>query len=222
MEMGPIYLIESESRQDLARMFMRFQEYYESPQFKGKTFTVDEFAHWYAKKYGSFTYARDWYGFNIPASVLEPFRQGQFDPLTLKERKLLKLCEKADASSYIIGVTPNAEYFKETVRHEFVHGAFHVNCLYRNEVKACLLDNRIKEITRGLKKMGYHQDVFADETNAYVLVEPDTIQEYVSIQNTKNIREKLNTIFKKYFGFSLVETEVSALMARAEHVLTGN
>ncbi len=219
MKKGKIYLIESKSRQDLAETFMRFQEYYESPEFKGRFFSVDEFSHWYAKKYGAFTYARDWYGFNIPASVLEPFRQGQFNPLTVKEQNLLKLCGKADAGSYIIGVTPNAEYFQETIRHEFVHGAFHVNSFYRDEVKECVLDSRIKEVAMGLKKMGYHQDVFADEANAYVLVEPETIQEYISIENTKNLRERLDVIFKKHFGISLLQTKIPALMARTEHVL---
>ena len=197
---------------------MRFQEHYESPEFKGKTFSVEEFVHWYAAKYGAFTYARDWYGFNIPASVLEPFRQGQFNPLTSKEHNLLKLCEKADANSHIIGVTPNAEYFKETIKHEFVHGAFHVNNSYRNEVKACLLDNSVKEVVVGLKRMGYHQDVFADEANAYILVEPETIQEYISICNTKRLRDNLIKIFYKHFGFSILDTKTQDLFGRVEHI----
>ena len=212
-----IYLIESKSRQDLAQMFMRFQEHYESPEFKGKAFSVDEFIHWYTKKYGAFTYNQDWYGFNIPASVLEPFRQGQFNPLTAKERNLLKLCEKADSNSYIIGVTPDAEYFKETVKHEFVHGAFHVNQFYRNDVKACLADNSIKEVSFGLKNMGYHQDVFVDEANAYVLIEPETIQEFVSVSSTKRLRENLNKVFYKHFGFSILDTKIQELLGRVEH-----
>jgi len=217
-EKGNVYLIESKSRQDLAQMFMRFQEHYESPEFKGKTFSIDEFVHWYTQKYKAFTYTRDWYGFNIPASVLEPFRNGQFDPLTFKEINLLKLCEKADANSYIIGVTPNAEYFKETVKHEFIHGAFHVNQFYRNDVKECLVDNSIKEVSLGLKKMGYHKDVFADETNAYVLIEPETIQEFVSTSNTKRLREDLSKIFQKHFGFSILDTKVGELLGRVEHI----
>lgn len=219
MKWAKIYLIESNSRQDLAETFMRFQEHYESPEFKGKTFSIDEFAHWYAKKYGAFTYTRDWYGFNIPASVLEPFRQGKFDPLTSKEHNLLKLCEKADTNSYIIGVTPNAEYFKETVKHEFVHGAFYTNSEYRKDVIGCVRNFSIKPINKGLIKMGYCDDVVVDETNAYVLVEPDTIQEYASVHNTKNLREDLDKIFEKYFGFSILKTETSSLMARTEHVL---
>ena len=67
--------------------------------------------------------------------------------------------------------------------------------------------------------MGYCDDVAIDETNAYVLVEPDTIQEYVSIGNTKNFREQLARIFVKYLGFSLLQTEIPALMARTEHIL---
>ena len=219
MKRPQIYLIESSSRQDLAETFMRFQEYYESPEFKGKTFSVEDFAHWYTAKYGSFSYAKDWYGFNIPGTVLKPFRQGQFDPLTSKERNLLKLCEKADASSYIIGVTPNAEYFKETVKHEFVHGAFYTNPEYRKEVVNCVRSFSITPIYRGLMRMGYCEDVVIDETNAYVLVEPETIQEYVSVHNTKNFREQLDKIFKKYFGLSILNTELPSLMSRVEHVL---
>ena len=53
---------------------MRFQEHYESPEFTGTVFTVGAFRKWYAETYGAFTYASDWSGFNIPGTVLEPFR----------------------------------------------------------------------------------------------------------------------------------------------------
>ncbi|MEK7117265.1 MAG: ABC transporter ATP-binding protein [Patescibacteria group bacterium] len=216
---GKIYLIESNSRQDLATMFMRFQEHYESPQFQGKTFTVDEFAHWYASKYGSFSYAKDWYGFNIPATVLAPFKQGNFDPLTVLEQKLIEICKGASDRSYIIGVTPSAEYFKETVKHEFVHGAFYTNPEYRREVEVCIQSYKIKPISKGLRRMGYCDDVAVDETNAYVLVEPDLTQEHVSIQNTKKLRGYLGKIFERHFGFSLINADISSLTARTEHML---
>ena len=218
MQKPPIYIIESKDRQYLADMFMRFQEYYESPEFKGRVFSIEEFAHWYSGKYGSFSYSRDWYGFNIPSKVLEPFRQGEFNPLTVQEKKLLNLCKNATGDFYVVGVTPKAEYFIETLKHEFVHGAFHVNPEYRAEVTSCVKDHKIKEIDHGLGKMGYHTDVFADETNAYVLVEPETIQDFVSIRNTQNLRSKLDTIFKKYFGYSILEAKAPTLLARAEHV----
>ena len=215
----PIYLIESSSRQVLAETFMRFQEYYESPEFKGRIFSVEEFTHWYARRFGAFTYSRDWYGFNIPSKVLEPFRLGEFEPLTIMEQKLLDICKNAQGNFYLIGATPNAEYFTETVKHEFVHGAFYVNGSYRDEVISCIREHKIKTINNALHKMGYHPDVFEDEANAYVLVEPDTIQEYSSLENTKKLRERLDNIFAKFFGFSVLKTEVSTLLARTKHIL---
>lgn len=215
----PIYLIESKSRQDLAQTFMRFQEYYESPEFKGKVFSVDDFAHWYARKFGSFSYSRDWYGFNIPGTVLAPFKNGDFNPLTSRERQLIDFCGSVDGNSYIIGVTPSAEYFKETVQHEFVHGAFYTNPEYRKEITGCVGDFNIKPVYKGLAKMGYCDDVLIDETNAYVLVEPETIQQYSSTENTKKLREQLDKIFKKFFGFSVLKTEISILLARTKHIL---
>lgn len=219
MNLAPIYLIESSSRQVLAGMFMRFQEYYESPEFKGRVFTVDDFAHWYALKYGAFTYTKDWYGFNIPSRAIEPFRSGRFDPLTPLEQNLLDICKDARGDFYVIGVTPGAEYFTETVKHEFAHGAIYVNPDYRKEVERCIKEYNIGSINKGLRRMGYCDDVAIDEANAYVLVEPDTIQEYVSMRNTKNLREKLDMIFQKYFGFSLIKTKIHSLMARTKHIL---
>lgn len=214
-----IYLIESSGRQVLAGIFMRFQEYYESPEFKGRVFSIEDFTHWYARKFGAFTYSRDWYGFNIPSKVIEPFVAGQFDPLTPLEQRLLDICRNAHGDFYIIGATPGAEYFVETVKHEFVHGAFNVNKLYRDEVVQCLQTYKMKEVNRALHKMGYHSDVFEDEANAYVLVEPETIGEFASKKETEKLRDKLDNIFRRYFGFSVLEVGVQSLMARTEHVL---
>lgn len=218
MKRPPIYLVEVQNRKVLAETFMRFQEYYESPEFKGKVFTVEEFARWYASKYGSWTYSKDWYGFNIPSKVLEPFRNGQFDPLTEYEQKLLDICAKAAGDFYVIGVTPKAEYFADTVKHEFVHGAFHVNENYRKEVASCLADHKIQTIKKGLSKMGYHSDVHNDEANAYILVEPETIGEIATQRNTQKLRDRLDSIFKTHFGFSVLETKIPDLLKRAEHV----
>ena len=150
---------------------------------------------------------------------MSPFREGKFDPLTKQEQKLVDFCKKASENSYVIGTTSSAEYFEETIKHEFVHGAFYTNLEYRKEVIACIKNFGIEPIDKCLLKMGYCNEVLTDETNAYVLVEPDTIQEYVSVNNTKNLRDNLDKIFVKYFGFSVLKTEIPALMSRTEHVL---
>ncbi len=219
MQKAPIYIIESHSRQVLADTFMRFQEYYESPKFKGRVFSIDEFVQWYAGIYGSFTYAKDWYGFNIPSKVLDPFRKGDFNPLTPNEQKILEISKSEEKDFYIIGVTPSAEYFAETVRHEFVHGAFFSDQKYRNTVINCLKQSKIFNIEKGLSKMGYDKDVFADEANAYLLVEPETITEYATKRDTEKLRARLSKIFKNHFGFSVLDAGVASLMNRAEHIL---
>jgi len=218
MKRPPIYLVEAENRQILTETFMRFQEYYESPEFKGRVFTVEEFVHWYASKYGGWTYSRDWYGFNIPSKIIETFRLGRFDPLSEKEKKLLDMCKNAVGDFYVIGATPAAEYFKETVRHEFVHGAFHVNKSYQKEVTECLKLHKISSVKKGLSKMGYHKDTFIDEANAYLLIEPETINEFVVKRDTQKLSSRLEIIFKKHFGFSVSEAPVQSLMNRVEHV----
>jgi len=56
-----------------AMLFMRVQEYYESPnpKFRGKkNFNMWEYIEWYSRKHAdSFTYASDWVGFNFPLEV---------------------------------------------------------------------------------------------------------------------------------------------------------
>ena len=84
-----IYLIQAATGYQLASTFLRFQEHYGSPRFRGRRFTLEEYMDWYAAEYGGFTYFDDWEGFNIPSWVLSPFRNGEFDPLLRKEKKLL-------------------------------------------------------------------------------------------------------------------------------------
>ena len=67
--------------------------------------------------------------------------------------------------------------------------------------------------------MGYCNEVVVDETNAYILVEPDTMERYVSIRNTRQLQQQLKNIFKKYFGYSLMEVDLSALIGRTNHIL---
>lgn len=53
------------TQEQLASTFLRFQEHYESPEFRGKIFTLDEYKEWYMTnspnsiKKGIFTYYED-------------------------------------------------------------------------------------------------------------------------------------------------------------------
>lgn len=216
---GQIYLIESPDRRVLAETFMRFQEYYESPVFRGKTFSREEFAAWYAMEYGSFSYAQDWSGFNIPSWVLEPFKRGDFGVLTEREQKLLDLFKEVKGNFYIIGATPEDEWWADTVRHEFVHGAFHVNQNYRNHVNHFIKTKNPATVKKTLCKMGYGSNVLDDETNAYLLTEPQTLARDISLGNGANLRDGLDEIFRKYFGFSMVNVPLDTLNSQVRNFL---
>jgi len=214
-----IYLIESRNRQDLAATFMRFQEYYESPEFKGRVFSVDDFVRWYARKFGSFTYSRDWYGFNIPSWVLETFRSGEFDPLTDKEKNLVNFFGKIRSDFYIIGATQQDEEYADTIKHEFAHGAFYTNKDYRKDVLRCLNTHKPNVVKIALQEMGYGNNVLEDETNAYLLTEPQTFAGEVSLNEGLKLRDVLDKIFAKYFGFSMVTASADCVANRTERIL---
>jgi len=218
MKRAEIYLVESNNRQDLAETFMRFQEYYESPVFAGRRFSIEEFKAWYSKEHGSFSYAQDWSGFNIPSWVFQPFNKGYFDPLTDQEKRLVNYFKHKRDSCYVIGVNSKDDFFVETVKHEFTHGAFFVNEDYRNELTELLKSKNLKTVKKALREMGYGSNVINDETNAYMLTEPQTMEKNISLSEGRKVRDELDKLFIKYFKFSMVESSVSMVMRKIKQL----
>lgn len=173
---GHIFLLIFETRRDIASTFLRFQEYYESPKFKGKIFTLEEFKKWYinnsprGKKTGKFTYYSDWDGFNIPSRVLEPFFKGNFDPLSDKETRILHLFKNKRSEFYIIGVPKKIKNMTDIIRHETAHGLFYTNKNYRKEVMKVMRSFDLRDIKKAISAKGnYHKSVLDDECQAYAL-----------------------------------------------------
>ncbi|VVB82491.1 Uncharacterised protein [uncultured archaeon] len=168
-----IHLITTDTERYLASTFLRFQEYYESPKFKGKIFTLDEFKEWYIKnsmggeKTGKFTYYDDWEGFNIPSYVLNPFYSGKFNPLSDKEKRFLELFEKEKEKFYVIGVNKETKTLGADLTHEIAHGLFYTDKDYREEILNVLSRYNLEKLKTELKEMKYHRDVLEDECHAY-------------------------------------------------------
>jgi hypothetical protein len=161
-------IISSDSQDELGQTFIRFQEHYEScnPDFKGKIFTLGQFKSWYSSRYGSDTYHIDWMGFNFPSTVLQPFRQGLFDPLTAKEIELLSLLKYRHDNFYIVGANDGV-----VLKHELSHALYYNDTSYRNKINK-LFQKYGKEITKiknYILDKGYHKDVLYDELQAYIL-----------------------------------------------------
>jgi hypothetical protein len=186
--------ISADSQEELGRTFIRFQEYYESPNpdFRGKIFTLGMVRQWYSVQYGADTYHHDWTGFNFPSRVLLPFKQGLFDPLTSEEIELLNLFKYRHDNFYIMGAQNNA-----TLRHELSHALYDSNEKYRNEI-----DSYIKKNKRGLAKTrqyildkGYAEEVINDEIQAYIT---DNDDQTIISSTDPHIILDINKIYKRY------------------------
>jgi hypothetical protein len=186
--------ISADSQEELGLTFIRFQEYYESPNpdFRGKIFTLGMVRHWYSVKYGADTYHHDWTGFNFPSRILLPFKQGLFDPLTIEEIELLNLFKYRNDHFYIMGAQNDS-----TLRHELSHALYDSNEKYRNEINSYIKKNK-----RGLAKTreyildkGYAEEVLNDEIQAYITDNDDQ----TIINNTDpHIILDINKIYKKH------------------------
>jgi hypothetical protein len=135
-----IHLLVFDKQRDLASTFLRFQEHYESPEFAGKIFSLDEYKQWYVEQSsrssedGVFTYYEDWSGFNIPSRILRPFYEGRFDPLSESEQRILDIFKDEKGIFYIIGLSKDNKKFQISLEHEVAHGLFFIDSEYREKV----------------------------------------------------------------------------------------
>jgi hypothetical protein len=176
----------------MAFHFLRFQEHYESPGFKGTIFTWAQYVAWYKKARGSFSYPWDWAGYNFPGHILRPFREGQFDPLTHREKALLLTLEAVGDQDYVIGTH---EDFEDSLDHELAHAFWHLDPDYRSAVEAVLQDGDYRLQMQALAEGdGYDPAVFMDEIQACAVEGAD------SFAPDEGRRTKIKAIFEARCG----------------------
>lgn len=166
---------------EMAKTLLRFQETYESPEFRGKTFTLDQFVAWYTRKNGKFDYYHEWgeeegAGFNFPETILEPFFAGRFDPLSERESRFLDLFrDRRHADLYIIATCPTSG---DEIKHEMAHALFYFDPEYKKAAVAVLNAHHPGPLERRLvDHYGYDKAVAVDEANAWLLTDLDTLRQ---------------------------------------------
>ena len=179
-----IFLFEFTDQYNMNMHFLRYQEFYESPnpKFRNKLFTIFEFMEWQAKKEGNgnFTYPTAWSGFNIPSHIFkkcldnviyfaDDYNQYDQNMDEAYAQCVAKIGPRTtvDEKFYIIGCLKGNT---KTLDHEISHGMFYLDSEYKKEatklVKA--LPKRIRtSMEKMLTKYGYTKQVFVDEINAY-------------------------------------------------------
>jgi len=184
-------------------MFLRFQEYYESPEFSGKAFTLDEFKNWYSPN-GRFTYYSDWDGFNIPSWVLDPFKEGKLDPLAQDELDFISLFGGRDGKFYIIG-THGQE--PDALNHEIAHGLYYVEPAYKEQVLKAV--SGLKETSRkaifDFLAEDYAESSLEDELHAYLLDSLEILaSRRICGKDIKSVSKAINDIYLKFTEGKLV------------------
>jgi len=153
---------------------IRFQEHYDSPEFKNKCFTLDEFKAWYMKEKNSetFTYYTDWAGYNFPDTALTAFQEERFADLTDAEKAILRRVSQVKGRFYVIGSEGRDD---ETFRHEMAHAFYYLEPEYREKAESIVNSYNTTPIKNWLEGRGYDDDVMIDEIQAYMSCSPSLI-----------------------------------------------
>jgi hypothetical protein len=186
--------VSADSQKELGETFIRFQEYYESPnkKFRNNVFTLGDVKNYYSLEYGADLYSELWIGFNFPSSVLYPFKQGLFDPLTSQEKELLSLLKYRHDTFYIIGAQNNS-----TLRHELSHAMYGYDSGYKNEIDNYISKNKknFTKVSKHILKRGYDKSVLNDELQAYIT---DNDDEFIRSNLDPNLINGIFSIYKRY------------------------
>lgn len=194
--MPHIYHLDFDNQYDLAMHFLRYQEYYESPVWHKKIFTIVDFMEWYSKTQCErkdkknkpcrmFSYPDDWSGFNIPSWVLDEVLPkipdwNKYDDFMSVVHNLIKETE-GEHSFYLIGTYAGGASASDPsgtaiLDHEVAHALFTVSPAYQSEVRDLLEawfrghGHRGEELDSArdvLRTMGYHPTTVDDEVHAY-------------------------------------------------------
>jgi hypothetical protein len=168
-----LYELQFDDRYELCMAFLRYEEFYESPKYAGRKFTLAEYMSWYVKNYGKdggFSYPFDWAGFNMPADTIKKVHEmgiddpNHYDSLMLAVYRMISAqCDNA----YLIGVTKGGNVGD----HEITHAMYCIDDVYRNGCIGIIIDANsivVNKLERIMGMMGYGHSSYLDEMQAYI------------------------------------------------------
>jgi hypothetical protein len=162
--------LEFNDQVEMGEAVFRFQEYYESPKFKNKFFSREEFKQWYFKENNTseFTYT-EVDAFNFPSNILKPFFAGKFGPLNAAEKSLLDLFSHMPENFYVTLSVKGGD--PDGFEHEMSHALYFLDKDYNDRVNAVLAKYDLRPLQQFIVKTwgNYHQDVLQDEAHAWLL-----------------------------------------------------
>lgn len=189
------------------RIFMRYQEFYESDSetFRGKGFKWKQFVDYYKNKTKSdiLTYHKDWAGYNIPcdsiSSCMSLIPDINFYDLIMFS--IIENIKKIVGSNkyYLIGVDQTDGENLDLIYHELAHGLWFGNKNYHN-LQLTNLENLPEDtydrLSQKVLKMQYGENVVDDEIQAYLSTGIDSSMN--GIKGIKQIQIPFKETFERF------------------------
>jgi hypothetical protein len=162
-----------------ARVFMRYQEFYESDSdtFRGKGFKWKDFVKFYKEKTKNkiFTYHKDWAGYNIPCNSIESCI-ALIPDLNFYDLIMFSVVDTiknivGDDDYYLIGIDQSNGDDPSLIYHEVAHGLWFSSPEYKYQQKNNIEDMNPSvrdQLSKKISGMGYGQNVIDDEIQAYL------------------------------------------------------
>jgi hypothetical protein len=168
-----IWLADYTDQYKLAMTFLRYQEYYESPNkiFFRKPFLISDFKDWYEKSKKS-QYHLDWSGFNVPSEIIFECMEAIPD-FNEWDRQMADITDfitkKTEDKFYLIGALRGD---MSTLNHELAHGFYYTIPEYKKYMNNLYLElpDKVKNYMLNFltSSGGYNPEVFPDEAQAYL------------------------------------------------------
>jgi hypothetical protein len=205
-----MFFVKFNSQDNMCNTFVRYQEMYDSSseKFRNKIFLLEDYKKWYAENLGdnkTYSYNKDWCGFNIPSNKLDIFLGKNFRKIKdINEYDIFmkkiydEIRSKTQENFYLI--SGDSEL---TMKHEFAHGMFYLDYQYKADMIDLInkLPTKIVEkISDEFKSKGYNKFVINDE-----------IQAYLSTENQNSLKRRFGEtidnsefvkIFREYYAVS--------------------
>lgn len=195
-----LWLVTTDHLFDLGMLFLRVQEFYESPNpdYRGKSFRLLDYMRWYCTTQSdekSFTYFSDFEGFNIPSDELEKAMllhnpdPNNYDLAMSQIYAEVKTRQKGPF--YLIGARGTD---MPVLAHETAHGMFYLMPEYRAKMTKLVEElPEFGEIAGFLQKDGYSDHVMVDEIQAYLATGL-----YADLMHLEHIRHPFMKVFATY------------------------
>lgn len=201
-----LYELRFEDRYEMCMTFLRYQEFYESPRYEGRKFTLAEYMSWYAKsqsKNNSFSYPQDWGGFNIPADIIKKVRGSGIDDPNHYDAlmsSIYTIISSQCDDAYLIGVCRDAKLDP----HETTHAMWHIDTVYRNGCKSIFQETHpelIDKLKMILFEIGYTEVTALDEVQTYLTTGDGIFKKAKAIKlpGYKSLQRQLKELHSKHY-----------------------